>query len=371
MNSIAYIGMDVHTTNYTLCTYTIEKNTTFAMVTVEPDYQNILQYIDTIRKNLGADTEIICGYEAGCLGYSLYHSLTEHGIHCIILAPSTMAIMDGSKGAQRKNDKRDAANISKCLAFRTYKPVYVPNDMDDAVKEYIRMRDDIMQNLKRTKQQIIAFCTRHGKLFDGKTYWTRKHKEWLESLTFDHPILRETLEEYLVVFYQLTEKLDIYDRRIEEFCKKTEYKEKVEKLVCFKGIAEHTALSMVVEVGDFGRFRKASYFASYLGLTPGEHSSGEKHKSTGITKAGNRHLRRLLIEGAQTHCRGTSAKGKSIREKQKGMDSKTIAYADKANERMRKKYMRIAMKSGGNVAKTAIAREMACFIWGMMTENYA
>lgn len=266
MTSIIYIGMDVHTTNFTLCCYTMDSEREFATVQTKPDYHEILKYMERIRKQRGEDCRFVCGYEAGCLGYSLHNQLRAHGVDCIILAPSTMP---QEKGKRIKTDPRDAAKIAKCLAFHLYSPVYVPDAEDDAVKEYIRMRDDVNADLKRTKQQIIAFCTRHGFCFEGKTYWTRTHLKWLETLVFENDLYKEVLQEYLILYYTLAEKVDIYDARIEELSHTERYEEKVQKLRCFKGIATHTALSLLVEVGDYNRFRSAQHFASYLGLVPG------------------------------------------------------------------------------------------------------
>src|SRR5699024_5431041 len=238
------------------------------------------------------------------------------------------------KGKRIKTDPRDAAKIAKCLAFHLYSPVYVPDAEDDAVKEYIRMRDDVNADLKRTKQQIIAFCTRHGFCFEGKTYWTRTHLKWVETLVFENDLYKEVLQEYLILYYTLAEKVDIYDARIEEISHTEAYEEKVKKLRCFKGIATHTALSLLVEVGDYNRFRSAQHFASYLGLVPGESSSGEKQVRTGITKAGNSHLRWLLVESANSYSRGAvGKKGGVLKAKQEGNTPEVIAYADKANER--------------------------------------
>ena len=144
MTSIIYIGMDVHTTNYTLCCYTVDSDDAFAVVNVKPDYHEILKYMERVRSTRGGNCDFICGYEAGCLGYSLYHQLAKHGVACIILAPSTMP---QQKGKSIKTDKRDAKNIAKCLAFNLYSPVYVPTAEDDAIKEYIRMRDDVKADL--------------------------------------------------------------------------------------------------------------------------------------------------------------------------------------------------------------------------------
>ena len=367
MTSITYIGMDVHTTNFTLCCYSFEDDKVYAAVQVKPEYTEILKYINRVRKQRGEDTRFVCGYEAGCLGYSLYHQLADHGVECVILAPSTMAETPGKK---IKTDKRDAEKIARCLAYHQYKPVYIPDEEDDAVKEYIRMRDDVKAHLKETKQQIIAYYTRHGFQFDGSSHWTQKHLNWVESLQFENSIHQEVLREYLTVFYDLSEKVAVYDARIEELSHSERYAENVGKLCCFSGIATHTALSLLAEVGDFSRFRSAPQFAAYLGLVPGEHSSSDKQHRTGITKAGNSHLRRLLIESAHCYSRGAvGKKSKAQKERQSGNSPEVIAYADRAVDRLKRKYQRIALHSRANIAKTAVARELACFVWGMMTGN--
>jgi len=335
------------------------------------DYKMVLKYIEHIRRNYPTATEFICGYEAGCIGYSLYHQLSEHGQKCIILAPSTMAITN-TNGI--KTDKRDAGNIAKCLTFRTYSEVYVPTEEDNAVKEYIRMRDDQKKMLKSTKQQILALVLRHGYRFDGsKTNWTIAHIKWLKSLNLAGT-LQEALTEYLVTYDYLTDKIARMDKRIEELASDERYKEKVNKLSCLIGVKAHTALSMIVEVGDFERFGRASKFASYLGLVPGESSSGEFHHRYGITKAGNSHLRKLLVESAQSYTRGAIGhKSIALKQRQQGNSPQVIAYADKANERLRRRFYKMTLNKGinRNKATTAIARELACFMWGMMTDNIA
>ena len=366
MASILYIGMDVHTTNYTLCSYTMETQQPFGRMQVEPDYKQILKYIQAMKEAWGDDIGIVCGYEAGCLGYSLYHSLTDSGVKCIILAPSTMA----SAPNERKTDMRDAEKIAKCLAYGTYSPVYVPTQGDEAVKEYIRMRDAHKANLKRIKQQIIALCYRYGKQYAKQSHWTQAHLTWLKALRFNDPILQETLEEYLIQYHQAVEKLERFDKRILELSGKEEYAVKVHKLICFNGIREHTALSAIVEIGDFNRFPSADHFAAYLGLVPGEHSSSNSIHRTGITKKGNSHLRTLLTESAQCYSRGQiGRKSKTLKDRQKGNSPAVIAYADKANERLKRKFRRINFSRPHNVAATAVARELACFIWGMMTNH--
>lgn len=369
MNNIVYVGMDVHKESYTLCCYCYDTDKVEYKQTISPDYKLILKYIESMRKTYGEDAYFVCGYEAGCLGYSLYHQLKDHAVDCKILAPTTMAITNTN---HVKTDRKDAANIARCLAFHTYSEVYIPDDEDNAVKEYIRMRDDQKQMLKKTKQQILAFVLRTGKKFDGgKTYWTIAHLKWLRSLELDE-LNKETLQEYLITYDYLVEKIDRLDQRIEELAANEKYEETVKNMRCFLGVKTHTALSMVVEVGDFERFENARKFAGFLGLVPSENSSGQSTNRYSITKAGNRHLRRLLVEAAQGYCRGTVGhKSKELKQRQRGCNPEIIAYADKANERLRRKFYRmtIGRRINRNIAATAIARELACFMWGMATGN--
>ena len=371
MNRILKIGMDVHSTNFTLCAMepTIgSEDRIFGEVQVAPDYKEVIYFIETLKQKLGLndDYSIECGYEAGCLGYTLYHQLTNAGIKCVILAPTTMLTQQGQR---IKTDKRDARLIAHCLCYGGYHPVYIPTGEDDAVKEYLRMRDDHKLALKKLKQQINAFVLRHGYQYTG-TKWTIKHVAWLRKLDLN-PMYRETLDEYMVSYEEQEAKIERYDKRIEEISAEMRYKEKAEKLGCFLGIRTHTALSLIVETGDFKRFAKGNIYAAFLGLAPGEHSSSSNVNRLGISKAGNAHLRCLLIEAAKGLCKGAIGhKSKALRSRQNGQSAEVIAYADKANTRLRSKYYKmIRHGKKKNVAVAAVARELACFIWGMMTGN--
>ena len=311
MNRILKIGMDVHSTNYTLCVMepTIgSEDRIYGEIQVAPNYQEVIDFIDCLKKKLGSNDQysIECGYEAGCLGYTLYHQLTNAGIKCVILAPTTMLTQQGQRV---KTDKRDARLIAKCLCYGGYHPVYVPTG--------------------------------------------------------------ETLNEYMASYEEYQAKIERYDKRIEEIAAEERYREEVEKLGCFLGIRTHTALSLMVETGDFKRFAKGSTYASFLGLAPGEHSSSTNVNRLGISKAGNRHLRCLLIEASKGICKGVIGhKSKELRSRQSGQTVDVITYADKANTRLRSKYYRmIRHEKKKNVAVAAVARELACFVWGMMTGN--
>ena len=361
--------MDVHKESFTICCYSFDKDDVQYKQKIAPDYKMILKYLNQVRTRYPEEVEFVCGYEAGCLGYTLYHQLTDRGVKCVILAPTTMAITNRGRIT---TDKRDAGNIARCLAYHTYSEVHVPTAEDEAVKEYIRMRADLKKALKIIKQQILAMILRHGYRFsDGKSNWTKVHVAWLKKLNMGG-VTQEGLQEYLIVYDYLTNKIERLDQRIEQLAQDERYWEKVKKLGCLLGIKTLTALSIIVEVGDFRRFAKAENFAAFIGLVPSEDSSGEKQSRGSITKAGNAQVRRLLVESAQSYTRGVIGyKSKELKRRQSDNDSKVVAYADKANERLRRKFYRMTLKNGvkRNVAATAIARELACFIWGLMTDK--
>lgn len=375
MNRIVYIGMDVHTSNYTLCSldpgYGVKKDNYFAEVQFTNNFvTNVVNYVSNLKKKM-KDCEFVCGYEAGCLGYSTYKDLTKAGIKCVIMAPSTMAVQKGGKKV--KNDRRDAIVIAQCLAYQTYKEVYVLSEHDEAVRGYLRMRDSHNKALKRIKQQIIAFCTGHGLFSPTKSNWTVAHLKWLKDLKFNDPVEQEILNEYLSSLTFLSDKIKAMDVRIEELASEKQYCENVKKLRCIKGIETNVALTLLAEIGDFNRFSKPTDFAAYLGLIPGEQSSGDKVRGTGITKAGNSTLRRKLTESAKGYWRGRiGIKSATFKKLEKELPKEVTEYALKANTRLQRKFFNMTHVKGKNmnVAASACAREMACFVWGLITNHY-
>lgn len=373
MNRIIKIGLDVHTTNYTICIEEPllggEKNV-YVQTQIKPELKLLINVIDTFKaKFKDEQLDITLGYEAGCLGYSLYKDLKTKGYNCIILAPTTMRTLKGGK--KIKNDYRDAKEIADCLCDGGFSAVYVPSVEDNAIKEYIRMRDDVKQNLKSIKQQIIALCTRNGFNYGGNSYWTNRHISFLSKIVFEDELLKETLDEYMAEYNHLTDRIDVFDRRIEELANKEIYVERVNRLKCFSGIKTHTALSLIVETSDFKRFAKGSDYGAWLGMIPIQDASSNKDNRFGITKSGNSHLRRLLTEASQAFTRGTVGhKSRDLKSRQAKCSSEVVNYADKANIRLKRKYYKMIQRGKkANVAKVAVARELACFVWGMMTDN--
>ena len=368
---IAYVGIDAHTTNYTLATRMEGSKEAVNVNTYSPLISNIVKYCKAIRKEYGKDTEIILGYEAGSLGFQLRRDLEKNDLKCLILAPTSIPGTELNRRKKKKDDKRDASGITKALLNDDYSEVYMPDEEDEAVRDYIRMREDHRKQLRVIKQQICALTNRHGfKFTEGKKYWTQKHLKWLKALPVEG-LLKETFDSYLLSYETVSERIAQMDKKIEEIAEQDKYREGVHKLICLKGVKTLTALAVIAEIGDFTRFVKAKNFAAFLGLVPGERSSSTNINRLGISKTGNTHLRCLLIEAAKGICKGVIGhKSRELRSRQSGQPADVIAYADKANTRLRSKYYKMTRHGKKkNVSVAAVARELACFIWGMMTGN--
>lgn len=360
--------MDVHKETFNLCALHGLTGEILGETRCASDISLVKKFINQLKKRHGEDTAILTGYEAGCLGYSLYNQLKKNGIDCEILAPTTM--YSSSKNKVVKNDRFDAKMIASNLANGTYKSVYVPQEDDVEVKEYVRMLSDFKTALKKVKQQIKALVLRHGYRYPGKSSWTLAYMKWLKNLDLQG-VLKETLGEYLLQYDVLADKIERFTGRLEELSHRDSYEEPVAALRCLKGVDTTAAMTVHVEISDFTRFPTAKAFTAYLGLTPSEQSSGEKVSRNTITKQGNSTVRSTLVECANALVKGTiGIKSKRVKARQKGQKSEVVAYADRAVERLQRKFHRMIYQGRPrNVAITAIARELACFIWGIETKQ--
>ena len=373
-----FIGIDAHTTNYTMSSLTRHfTGTNFIQIELVPTVKGVpmvkqvLKYIAACKAALAKECNIICAYEAGGLGFSLQRQLAAHDVDCIIMAPTTMKFSQRDK--KFKNDKRDSIKIAECLANGDYSPVHVPDEEDEDIRNYIRMRDDHAEALKRFKQQFLAYLnTLNVERYPANlSKWTQRHLDWVRKLDVSD-MQREIIHERLLTISQMEDKVKAFEDNIQILCQRERYCDKVSHLRCFLGIEYTLALRLIVEISDFKRFKKAGDFASFLGLTPIDRSSSDDINRGGITKAGNCSLRKRLIESCwPAFGQGKPAfKSKMLKAKQKDCPEEIIAYADRGNERLRRRFRRLVAKGKEkNKAIVAVAREYACFIWGMMTGN--
>jgi transposase len=334
---------------------------------VEPESEQSLPYdFAKLRRpfqRLLRRGPVIAAYEAGCMGFELARFLEDLNVPCVVAAPGKLP----RKPTDRiKTDRRDALKLARLLRSGELDAVRIPSRDDEAVRDYLRARGDLRADLMATKHRLQKFLLRHGQLYPGDL-WTKAHREWLQHLDLGSARLIQTFECYLAVLLDQEERLRGMDADIKAMATSPRYLLAVSKLRCLRGIDYLTALSLVCEVGDFKRFATAAHFMAFLGLVPREHSSGTKRLQGGITKTGNTHLRRLLVEAAW-HYRYGSPPSKQLRERRAGQPPEVIAYANRAMARLHRKYMRLVMDKNrkSQVAVTAVARELAGFVWGLM-----
>ena len=372
MKSLVYVGMDVHKASYSLCCFFPSAGEFFGEAKIEAGAKLVKADLAEMSRVLSEkgfdDVAFVTGYEAGCLGFSLYKDLTKIGIECKVIAPTTLSVE--ACISKKKSDRKDAKMLARNLAYGTCKFVHIPDDVDLETKEYIRMRADHVIALKKVKQQINALCLRLGEEYSDGAKWTAKHLGWLKGLKLPG-LVREALDEYIDTYEKASEKLERLNGKIAERAEMPRYKETTDRFNCLKGVTKQGALTVVAEIGDFSRFETPNELCSYLGLAPGENSSGQRESRLGITKLGNGAVRTQLVESAQAIVRGTPGKkSKKTSSKQAGMPARVVSYCDRATERMMRKFRRLLGRNVAyNKAIVAIARELACFLWGLANDR--
>jgi transposase len=337
----------------------------------EVEEQVIANKPSAVKKYFAAlveDADVMATYEAGCFGYGIYRRLTEMGVSCLVAAPG---LIPRKPSDRVKTDRRDARTLVFALRAGQLTGVHIPNEYDESVRDYLRMYGDLRSDLRKAKQRVLHFLLRRGMRYQDGSNWTLRHKEWLSNVELESKIDRQSLEMYLAHLLELEHKCAEVAAVAEHIAEEQRYREPVKTLCAFKGIKTLTALSFVCEIGDFRRFATAGQFMAFLGLVPSERSSGDKRRQGGITKAGNGHLRKLLIEAAW-HYRSYHSTSRALIERRKEVTPQMVSYANRAGRRLNRKYLRILYRGKRpQVAVTATGRELAGFLWGAMVGQVA
>ena len=364
MTTVHYVGMDVDKQKIVLARVGAGRDTR----AIEQVIANRPSALKKYFAALVADAEVHATYEAGCFGFDLYRQLSALGVSVVVAAPGLIP----RKPADRvKTDRRDAHSLALALRAGQLTGVYVPTEQDESVRDYLRMYDGLRGDLRICKQRVLQFLLRRGIRYEGGGPWTVKHKHWLSSLEFPQSRDRQTLDMYLSQMQELEARCAEVATEVESIAAQDCYRQQTKKLTAFKGIKTLIPLSFVADIGDFRRFASARQFMAYLGLVPSERSSGNKRRQGGITKAGNSHLRRLLVEAAW-HYRSYHPSSRDLTERRRGLDPALLSYANRAGRRLNRKYMHMVLRGKrSQVAVTAVTRELAGFLWGAMTDQVA
>ena len=360
MKRIINVGMDVHSESVRVAALD-DKGEVVLEKGMPNSYQEIRATLDLIE-NYRPESAIRCCYEAGPSGYGLARKLRTDKTECMVVAPGKIP---RKKNERIKTDRKDALSLARLMAFGALSEVAIPTEEDEEVRELLRYRNGKRKELQRVKKQLKSFFARHELKPPCPGTWTKKYKEWIRTLDCGREGLNKVKEGYLGDILRLEAELNGLEKDLRVRAESKRYAEKMSKLQLFRGIGFLTSFSLVVEIGDFNRFATAERFMGYLGLVPSEHSSGERIERGGITKTGNKELRKLLIEASWHYFMHRGVKGEEEQEE------RYQAYAIKADHRLRRKKFRMSQlnKKNDKVVVTALARELAGFVWGMMTEH--
>jgi transposase len=301
-------------------------------------------------------------YEAGPCGYALQRQMTTSRVSCDVVAP---ALIPRKPGERVKTNRRDARKLAELGRAGLLTAVQPPTPEDEAVRDLARARDDAREDLQRCRHRLGKLLLRRGLHYGGRN-WTRAHRRWIDSLAWAHAAERAVVEDYLLAIDHTEARLQELDARLAEIADRDPYREPVGWLRCFRGIDTLTAILILAELHDFRRFASAPALMAYLGLVPGEDSSGEKHRRGRITRTGNALVRRLLVETAW-HYQHRPSVGVALTRRRKGQPGRVIAIADKAQQRLCRRFRKLAAehKPAPKIA-VAIARELAGFVWAAL-----
>lgn len=357
----SYVGMDVH-----------KKDIVVALLPpgetepIEWKLRNEPRAVRRLAKRLRREArgELHCVYEAGPCGYTLQRQLRQAGIRTDVVAPSLIPIKPGER---IKTDRRDAHKLAVAARAQTLTFVHPPTEGEEAVRDLCRCREDAREDLTRARHRLSKMLMRRGFVYRTGKNWTQRHRQWLRSLQFEDLATRCVFEDYLATVEQGEERMRGLESRLGEIAQEEPYRQRVGWLRCFRGIDTVTAMTILAELHDFRRFGDPRRLMSYLGLVPSEHSSGEKTRRGAITKAGNSHARRVIVESAW-HYRHRPAVGTKLRRRREGQPREIITVADRAQRRLHRRFHRLVLASGksSQQAVVAIARELVGFLWAAL-----
>ena len=361
-NTITYVAMDTHKKDHKVALH-YPCHEEIVRFVVKNNARDIKKMVNKIKKQSSADIKFC--YEAGVCGFTLKRRIEALGCQCTVIAPSLTPIKPGD---HIKTDRRDALKLLTMFKAGLLTEVHAPNVEQEAARELTRCRQTAQENLKRIRHQLLKFLTRHGYVYTDGNHWTQKHITWLRNLEFDQPLLADVFDNYFTQMNHCLQRLDSLDKQVKNLAESNCYKEIVGFLRCFHGIDTLTAITIITEIFDFGRFSSPGQLMSYLGLTCSEDSSGQKQHKGPITKAGNKRVRRLLVE-TSWHYRHPCKLSKTLRMRRNNQPQWVIDIADRAGQRLRKRYRHLT--NNGKMpckATVAIARELAGFIWSVFNE---
>jgi transposase len=358
-----WVGLDVHKDSITAAVFRSRDPEPLHVDRLPYDLRKIRRYFQRLQ---AGGTVRVC-YEASGAGYVLQRSLTDWGLECHLAAPS---LIPRRPGEHRKTDRRDAIKIARDFRDDRLVLIHVPTEHDERVRDLVRCRETFQREIIKSRHYILKFMRRRGFVYREGEHWTLRHLSWIRHVLAPGTLAEEdhvVLSEYLALLEYKLQRRDDLDHRIQALALTPRYKPVVDRLCCFRGFKTHAAMVIATELGDVRRFENPRQLMAYVGLVPSEHSSGERRRLGGITKAGNTRVRHILIQSAW-HYRRRPSVGAPLRRRQLGQDPDVIRHAWKCQHRLYTLFHRLAVKKPKQVAVTAVAREMVGFLWAVLRD---
>jgi transposase len=351
-----WVGLDVHAAQTTVAM--LDRDTgELSGLRVRGKPGNVLEFLSKL------DGRVIAVYEAGPTGMVLARQALAAGIDMRVCAPG---LIPRKPSDRVKTDARDAEILARQLAAGGLSFVRVPTEEEESLRDLVRAREDVRQDLSRARHRLSKFLLRRDLRFNGSS-WSQLHLHWVSQLRFNDRAADVVVAEYLQAVRALMQRRAILEKTLDEIMPTTPFAETVYRLRCFRGIDTLTAMGLAAEVGDFRRFEKPTKLTAFLGIVPSEHTTDTKRRLGSITKAGSSHARRLLVEAAW-HYRRTPRVGLTLERRQRGVDPRVIDVAWRAQQRIYSRHLALkARRKPPGVVNIACSRELACFCWEAAT----
>lgn len=361
MKTLRFVGLDVHAESIAVAIAEGQGEVRFLGV-----IPNRPEPVRRLFKKLGEPGRLRACYEAGPTGYVLYWQLTQLGVKCEVVAPTLVPVKAGDRV---KTDRRDAQKLARCYRAGELTPVWVPDEAHEALRDLVRAREAAKKDQLRARHRLSKFLLRHGQRAPEKVKaWGQRYLAWIRAqVHFAYPAQEATLLDYLNEVDHAAARIARLEKSIEVAIEQAPQKMRavIQALQALRGVAKISAVSIVAEVGDLGRFERARQLMGYTGVGASEHSSGERVRRYGITKTGNAHLRRIVIEASWAY-RHRPGQGDLLKQRQRGLHASILEIAWKAQHRLHERYRKLlARGKTKQQAIVAIARELLGFIWAI------
>lgn len=360
MNNVKFIGMDVHKKSITIAIADGgSREPARVYGTINNDHEALTKFC---RKMVSTSSELHFVYEAGPCGYGIQRFLSDNGFECIVAAPS---MIPKKSGDRVKNDRRDAKSLAQNHRAGELTAVYIPNPEDEAMRDLTRAREDAVVSTRKAKQRLSAFLLRNGLTYNGKTKWSKAYFSWLSDIAMPHPAQQVALQEYIDAVHENLNRVERLTNQIRHMAANWRLEPVMKALQAARGVSLIVAATMLSEIGDLSRFENPKQLMAYLGLIPSEYSTGDTIKRGGITKTGNGHARKALIEGSWSY-RLPPRVSRTLLKRHEGLPDEVLKIAWKAQLRLCAKFRRLLAKGKSKqLVVTAIARELCAFLWAI------